>query len=168
MPKRFLCEEFDSIIKNTISSTKQIMTQEDIIQEMIKNSCSEALRPLAVQLEALQIGNVRNNDRRPKFHNGLPFPPPPIFSGGFGESFANWLKKFKKYLVLQGVSLTENDFCLAFFESNLGGQPSAIFYELSRRRNPPQNLDEYIEIFEQKFPEGRDADFYREFIYDRK
>jgi len=83
--------------------------EEEILETIVSNSVRGVFDPLAQQLTELTLKIEELNEKdssgqksRPKDISALPKRPLGLFSGGFCQN-----------LILQGVSLEDNNFCIA-------------------------------------------------------
>jgi len=142
------------------------------LEQTIADAFRTAIAPVAQNLEALQLKleNDNGNFRTHPFNLPalLTFKPPTAFSGSIGDSFSEWKEKLNRYLTLQGVSDTEDEYRKAFLENCLSGAALASYRELKNSANPPDTYDMILTELSQLFPEGKDSDIHRQIIFDRR
>jgi len=117
----------------------------EVLETVVEDSVRDVLEPLVRGMEALNVQvdvlAQRAVDRpRPKIASVLPFRALSHFSGGFGESCSEFLKKLKQLMILQGVTVEDHHFCEAFLESHLTGNALAVFHNIKKDASPPDSF----------------------------
>jgi len=150
--------------------------ESEILEAVVSKSVKEIFDPLTQQIEELTVRlaeiNARDdqarNKNKPRICSSFNLRPIPLFTGGFGECFSEFIEKMKQNLVLQGISLEENDFMIAYLESLLGGASLTFFKSTQLRTNSPKTFKDWVEKIEIKFPDGRDCDVHQLLLFDRR
>jgi len=150
--------------------------ESEILEAAVSKSVKDIFDPLTQQIEELtqkleEINardNHTSNRNKPRILSSFNLRPLPLFTGGFGESFSEFIEKMKQNLILQRISLEENDFMIAYLESFLGGSALAFFKATKLRTNSPKTFKDWVEKIKLKFPDGRDCDVHQLLLFDRR
>jgi len=177
-----LSEEFEDIrreaqklLPEDRDSCMMPKVEEEVLETIVSNTVkgvvdliSELLTQLSLKMEELNEREASVQKSRPKILSAFPMRPLVLFSRGFGESLTCFYEKFCQNLILQGVSLEDNDFCIAYLESYLSGAALAYFKATKAKQNCPKTFKEWAEKLKWAFPDGRDSDVHQMMVFDRK
>jgi len=110
-----------------------------MLDESLNKVLTDFIEPITTKFENLSIKLDTIHQETESSHNShlrlsslFAFRPLPPFSGSIGESLEDFLGKLDHFMILQGVSATDNDYRLAYLESNLIGAPLAVFRDLKK------------------------------------
>jgi len=87
--------------------------ESEILEAVVSKSVKEIFEPLTQQIEDLsaKLEEINTRDDRtvtknkPGIFSSDNLRPLPLFTGGFGELFCDFIEKMKQNLILQGISL---------------------------------------------------------------